>query len=213
MHSPQRPSKPDLTPPAAPRPDSVRLRGRRSPRLIALGILLVCLGGLGAASLYTMNARHEPVLVMAADVRRGEVVDRGDVAVIDVPDTLTVDRLPASELDTLIGHRALTDLPSGAFPLARHVGVDPLPDGQALVGLRLPLGRLPSSDLPLGTAVRVVALGDPQTPAIAAVTMVAPTLLDDGTTYALDVRVPDSAADAVARLSAADQLAIVVVAS
>lgn len=213
MHSPQRPTKPDLTPPAAPRPDAVRLRARRSPRLIALGVLLVCLGGLGAAVLYTMNTNHESVLVMASDVRRGEVLERTDLAVIDVPDTLAVERLGSAELDTLIGHRALTDLPGGSFPLARHVGVDPLPHGQTLVGLRLPLGRLPASELPLGASVRIVGLGEVDGPGIEAVTMALPLLLDDGTSYALDVRVADTDADTVARLSAADQVAVVVVAS
>lgn len=63
MHSPvdqnrQRPTKPDLTPPAAPRPEAVQLRARRSPRLIALGVLLVALGGLGAAYLFTLNSNH-----------------------------------------------------------------------------------------------------------------------------------------------------------
>ncbi|NHB84692.1 hypothetical protein G7085_08935 [Tessaracoccus sp. HDW20] len=144
MHSPQRPTKPDLTPPSAPRPDAVALRARRSPKLVALGVLLVALGGIGAAALFTMNANQEAVIVMAADVRRGEVVEQSDLTVVEVPDTLTVERLPSTDLDRLIGHRALSDLPSGSFPLARHVGTDPLPDGQTLVGLRLPLGRLPT---------------------------------------------------------------------
>ncbi|WP_269451825.1 hypothetical protein [Tessaracoccus coleopterorum] len=38
-----------------------------------------------------------------------------------------------------------------------------------------------------------------------------PTLLDDGVTYALDVAVTDSEADAVARLAATDQVAVIVV--
>ena len=211
MHSPQRPTKPDLTPPSAPRPDAVQLRARRSPRLIALGVLLVVLGGLGAAALFTMNANQEPVLVMAADVRRGEVVESTDVTVIEVPDTLTVDRLPASEVEQLVGHRARNDLPAGSFPLARHVGTDPLPGGETLVGLRLPLGRLPHSDIPVASIVRIVSLAEGDATAVEAATMSLPTLLDDGVTYALDVAVADAAADAVARLAATDQVAVIVV--
>lgn len=213
MHKPQRPSKPDLTPPKAPRPDAVQLRARRSPRLIALGVLLVVLGGLGAAALYTMNANHESVIVMATDVRRGEVVEASDLAVVEVPDTLSVPRLSATELESLVGQRALSDLPSGSFPLHRHVGENPLPDGEALVGLRLTLGRLPSSDLPAGTKVRVVGLTEGSEQAVDATTVSLPAPLDDPNTFALDIRVTDTDADAVARLAAGDLVAVVVVGS
>lgn len=210
MHKPQRPTRPDLTPPTAPRPDAVRLRARRSPKLIALGVLLVVLGGLGAAALYTMNADHAAVIVMADDVRRGDVIEQGDLAVIEIPGSLTVPRLPAADLETLVGQRALTDLPSGSFPLQRHVGDDPLPDGETLVGLRLPLGRLPSSDIPVGTKVRIVGLAEGSEDAVEATTTARPSQLEDGS-FALDIRVADGDADTVARLAAADMVAVVVV--
>lgn len=231
MHSPQRqtpsqrPTKPDTTPPAAPRPESVQLRARRSPKLIALGVLLVVLGGLGAAYLYTLNADHRAVIVMAADVRRGEVIEQSDLKVVEVPGDLGVDALGSDKFDVLVGQQALTDLPRGAFPSGAHVGDDPLPGGQSLVGLRLPLGKLPSTDIPLGTTVRIVGLEAPaqnaaeatggkdfaEEVAVEAVTASAPRLLDDGATYVVDVRVADESADLVAKLSASDQAAIVVV--
>jgi len=40
----------DVTEPSATRPEGVQLRARRSPRLIALGVLLIVLGALGAAA-------------------------------------------------------------------------------------------------------------------------------------------------------------------
>lgn len=229
MHSParpaqQRPTKPDLTPPSAPRPDAVQLRARRSPRLIALGILLVALGGLGAGYLYLQGAEQHAVLAMAADVRRGEVLESRDLTVVEVPGDLGISALPESELASLVGKEALTDLPRGSFPALGHVGEDPLPAGTSLVGLRLPLGKLPATDIALGTAVRVVGLTGAAGSAADAIEGVAevevaveartaslPRLLDDGTTYAIDVRVADDSADLVARLSASDRVALVVV--
>lgn len=210
MHS-QRPSKPDITPPAAPRPEAVKLRARRSPKLIAVGVLLVVLGGLGAAALYLSNVDMRSVVVMSQTVQRGDVVERGSLGIVDVPGNFDVPTIDESQLGSLVGQRALTDLPHGAFPQLSSVGEDPLPAGQSLVGLRLPLGRVPASHLPPGTAVRVVGLIEGVETSTPAVVATAPTLLDDGLTYSVDVSVADADADAVARLAATDQAAIVVV--
>lgn len=211
MHNQERPPKPDLTPPTAPRPEAVQLRARRSPKLVALGVLLVVLGGIGAAALYTMNADQRAVVVMATDVARGDLVSRDHLAVLEVPAAVGVEGLAAEEMEALVGQRARTDLPEGSFPLARHVGEDPLPDGRSLVGLRLSLGKLPTTDLPPGTTVRLVGLLEGEETAVDAVVASRPRLLDDGASYSLDVQVADGEADAVARLSAGDLLALVVV--
>lgn len=211
MHDQKRPSTPETAPPAAARPAAVQLRARRSPKLIALGALLVAVGGLGAAALYSMNADHRAVVVMAADVRRGDAIERDDLTVLEIPESLTVEALGAAELPGLVGQRSLTDLPQGSFPLARHVGEDPLPTGQALIGLRLPLGKLPTADMPPGTTVRLVGLVEGTEVSADAVVASTPVLLDDGASYSLDVRVADARADQVARLSAADLVAVVVV--
>ncbi len=212
MHSPQqRPTKPDLTPPSTPRPDVVQLRARRSPRLIALGVLLVVLGGLGAAALYSMNTDQRQVIVMASDVRRGEQIEPGDLRLVDLPGSTGIAALPADRFDSLLGQEALTDLPSGAFPLGSHVGTAPLPSGRTVVGLRLPLGKLPSADLPVGTVVRVVGLAEGDQSSVDALTASVPLALEDGMTFALEVTVADAEADAVARLAAGDLVAVVVV--
>lgn len=211
MHDQRRPDAPETTPPTAPRPEAVQLRARRSPKLAALGVLLVVLGGIGAAVLYTSNADQRAVVVMAADVPRGEAVLREQLAVVEVPGSLSVDAVPAESIDSLVGQVARTDLPQGAFPLERHVGTDPLPAGQSLVGLRLPLGKLPTTDLPPGSTVRLVGLLEGAETTVGALIAVRPALLDDGVSYALDVQVADADADVLARLSAADQVALVVV--
>lgn len=209
MLNTQRPTKADTTPPAAPRPAAVQLRARRSPKMVALGILMVALGGLTAAFLFTLNSDHHPVLTLTDDVRRGQEIAREHLSVVEVPSGLGVDALPADQLESVVGERALFDLPRGSFPLARHLGEDPLPEGEALVGLRLAPGRLPAGELPPGTSVRLISLAEADDRVANATVASTPVPLEDGT-FTVDVRVLDEEADAIARLSAADLIALVV---
>ncbi len=198
--------------PLAARPQAVTLRARRSPKLIAAGVLTVALGAIGAAALYTANNEEISVVSLARLVPRGQVVTADDLAVVQVPEGFAVDTHPADGIGDLVGRTALVDLPQGSFPVESHVGEDPLPDGQALVGLRLAHGQLPVSAMPAGTAVELVDLGEePGDAVLTGVVAVAPTMLDDGASYTLDVRVEASSAQRVARLAALGELALVVV--
>ena len=205
----QQPIKPDITPPPSPRPDAVHLRARRSPRLIALGVLAVVLGALGAATLYSLNTNLINVVVVERDVMRGDTLDVADLTVAEVPASLQVDTTPAENLEKMLGQRALTDLPAGSFPLDRHVGEEPVPPGQSLVGIRLSAGRLPSASLPPGTRVQLISLADDDDSVVDAVMASTPILLEDGSSQLLDVTVPHQTAAAIAKLAATDQLVLI----
>lgn len=206
-----------LVPPPT-RPAGVQLRARRSPKLIALGVLAVVVGGLGFAFLYTSGTDARQVVAVAKAVARGETITDEHLTVVEVPERFAVDTLPASRDGDLVGRTALTDLPAGAFPLASHVGDDPLPDGMARVGLRLTHGQLPVSPMPAGTQVTLVPVVDgaddaaqPASSPVPATVAVAPLLLDDGTTFVLDVHVGRDASSLVAQWSARGELAVVTV--
>lgn len=205
----QQPIKPDITPPPSPRPDAVHLRARRSPRLIALGVLAVVLGALGAATLYSLNTNLINVVVVERDVMRGDTLDVADLTVAEVPASLQVDTTPAENLEKMLGQRALTDLPAGSFPLDRHVGEEPVPPGQSLVGIRLSAGRLPSASLPPGTRIQLISLAEDDDSVVDAVMASTPILLEDGSSQLLDVTVPHQTAAAIAKLAATDQLVLI----
>lgn len=215
------------------RPDAVQLRARRSPKLIAAGAVFVVIGALGAAALYSSSNNAQAAVGVSRAIPRGTQLTEADLTIVQVPEGFPVAVHPADDIDALLGQTALTDLPEGSFPVAAHVGDDPLPDGEALVGLRLTHGQLPASPMPRGTVVQLVDLTDRSTetdptsddaadPAPApessggvaeslrAVVSVAPLMLDDGS-FSLDVRVDAAHADHVARLAAANLLAVVVV--
>lgn len=203
------PTRADITPPPAPRPDAVHLRARRSPRLIALGVVAIVLGALGAATLYSVNTNLISVVVVTRDVVRGDVIQATDLSVADMPAGLQVDMSPASDLENMVGQRALSDLPAGSFPLERHLGEEPVPPGQSLVGIRLTAGRLPTTALPPGTRVQLISLAADDDTVVDALMASSPFLLDDGSGHLLDVTVSDDFAAAVASLAATDQLVLI----
>lgn len=205
------PTKADITPPMAPRPEAVQLRARRSPRLIALGVLAVVLGALGAAALYSMNTHHTSVVAMARDVVRGDTIRAADLTLVSMPSTGQVEMSGAERMDQMVGQTARTDLPAGSFPLPRHLGEDPIPPGHSLVGMRLAAGRLPATELPQGTSVQLISLADGDDSVVDAVVATSPMMLEDGSGHLLDVTVPDDSAAAVAALAAQDQLALIAV--
>lgn len=174
-------------------------------------MLFVVLGGLAAGALYSMGNDEESAVVMSHDVVRGQTLTEDDLAIITVPAGLGVERLDAEELSSLVGQTARTDLPAGSFPAARHLGADPIPDGHSLVGLRLGPGRMPGTNLPPGTPVQLVSLAEEDTAVHDAVVAEAPVLTDDGSGFVLDVVVSDDVAHEVARLSAAQLLAMIAV--
>lgn len=187
------------------------MRPRRSPRLAALGVLCVVLGGLGAAALYSMSVDEESAVVMVSDVVRGQQITDADVTVISVPAGLPGERTGAELIGGIVGQTALTDLPAGAFPAARHLGERPIPDGHSLVGLQLGPGRMPGAPLPPGTQVQLVSLVEGDESVTDAVVAQAPLLTDDGSGFVIDVVVADEAAHPIARLAASQQLALIAV--
>lgn len=190
------------------RPDAVQLRARRSPKLIAIGMLTVALGALGAAALHSMNNDRVSVLAMATDVGRGETVSADSITTVEIPATLAEGALAPAQADQLVGQRARSDLLQGSYPRPDHVGEALLPEGEALLGLRLPLGRMPVATMPPGTQVRLVSLVD-DTQATAVVASL-PSTVGDGETFVLDVRVRSAQATAFAQLAATDQVALIV---
>ncbi|WP_051232100.1 SAF domain-containing protein [Acidipropionibacterium thoenii] len=186
--------------------------------LIVAGVLCAVLGALGGAFAWTQASRAESVLVMTRDVARGEQIRHGDLGVVSISVGDQVETLPASQLDQLIGHSALVDLPRGALPGARAVGDLPVPAGTAQLGLKLPGGRVPASSMPAGTRISVVEVADADAQGAAsgiprtfeATVSQGPVRAEDRTSWLLDVQVKQADAAVIADLAARDRVAVIV---
>lgn len=200
-------------------PPPPRLPGRRHPRWVALGVLALCLGGLLSWVLYARLADQVTVVAVSRTIYRGELMGRADLRTVSVPQSLAQTSVRAEDLDSLVGRRAGLDLVSGApvSRLALEAGELPA-SGRAVVGLKVASGRAPEALLPPGAPVRLVALpaGTADTGApdelsgktyVARVVGHAPGA--DGTSLLVDLDVEAQQAPVIARLGAAERLAVV----
>jgi hypothetical protein len=190
-----------------------QVRNRRNLRWMAVGVLAVCLGGLGAALLYGNLSNAHTVVVVKRTVYRDQVITAADLGATSAVPALGVETLPSDQLDTVVGRTALSDLVEGSLLSPRSFGEPAVETGNVRIGLRLAAGRLPSAQMPPGTEVLLVPVGrdGAEPPVGASVTgriATAAAVLPDGASI-VDVSVAAAEAERVVRLAASEQLALV----
>ncbi len=189
------------------------IRTRRNLRWIAAGVLAICLGGLGAALLYANLSSAAPVITIKHTVYRDEVITADDLAITSLASPPGLETVPSERLGDIVGRTALTDLCEGGLLSPRSFGDPAVAAGAVQVGLRLEAGRLPSSALPPGTGVQLVPVARdgaaaPTGGSVPATVASMPRTQADGSAL-LDVTVSADVGERVARLAAADQLAVI----
>src|SRR5262249_31350045 len=124
------------------RPGPLPTRQRR-PGLVALGATLVLtLAGLGTW-LYNQAGAKTPVVVMAADVPAGHVIQRSDLSTVDVAGGITA--VAGNHLNSIVGQMAAVPLLRGTVLMRSMVtSNDPLTGGYAAVGVAVKGGQLPA---------------------------------------------------------------------
>ena len=190
-----------------------QVRTRRNLRWIAVGVLAVCLGGLGAALLYGNLSNAHTVLVVKRTVYRDQLITAADLGATSAVPATGVETVATEELDRVVGRTALSDLVEGSLLSPRSFGEPVVEAGSVRIGLRLAAGRLPSAPMPPGTEVLLVPVGrdGAEPPAGASVTgriATAAAVLPDGASI-VDVSVSATEAERVVRLAANEQLALV----
>ena len=204
---------PEIVPPP-------RLPGRRNPKWVALGVVALCLGALLSYVIYARVASDTSVVVMAHTVYRGATIQQTDLAVVRMSGEVVAKSVPAADLDSLVGRRAVFDLPEGALVTPGSFADVAIPArGRAVVGIKLATGRAPVALLTPSSPVRLVGL-----PASASADgkandqlggktfeglVVDQTAGADGDSVVIDVDVDANEAASVALLAAQDRIAVV----
>ena len=202
-----------------PIPVPPRLPGRRNPRWIALGVIAICLGGLLAYAVYARVSTETRVLAVASTVYRGEVLEAADLTTVVLHGQPPGPTVAVADEASVVGKRAVFDLPAGALVAPGSLADTSVPDGgRSVVGLRLATGRAPATLLVPSAPVRIVALPAPANGTGAkdsldgktyAGRVVGSTPGADGTSTVVDVEVDAGQAPTIASLGAQDRIALI----
>ncbi len=194
------------------------IRQRRRPAFIALGVALIIVCALGALWLVDRLSTTTPVVVAAADVPEGQRLTAEDLTVTDVTVPSGVATVPGSDLDTLIGQRAVGPLEEGTLLAPGDVSGEQFPaSGTAVVGVRVSSGQIPTNDVDPGDPIQIIGTpregDDPPTgdaPVITGTVQAISTPSAEGEVV-VDVLVSTDQSATLAALSATGRISVVLV--
>jgi hypothetical protein len=186
------------------------------------------------ATIYSSSNRTSAVLVVTDSIQQGQPFSANDVGEANAAVSGGVHPIPVTDAPELAGKRAAVTIPSGSLLVAADVTGSPqIPAGDAVVGLALKSGQLPSNGVGPGDTVMIVQTASPGTPVTSADASgasdgptVAPTGIlvpqatvfetaappvdsSSGATELVSVDVSATLASAVSTASAADQVSLV----
>ncbi|MEL7975201.1 SAF domain-containing protein [Isoptericola sp. F-RaC21] len=188
---------------------------RRRPALIALSVVLVCVGALVSAFAFQSMSNSQEVLTVRETIHRGQVVDADDLVTVRIGVDPALHAVPASDAEAVVGKYAALDIAAGGVLTAEQVTDAAVPsEGNSVVGVSVTAAMLPAGQVRSGDDVRIVSTavggGDPaDTEAVEGVVVGVSTDTVTGNTL-INVQVAASDAPQVAAASAEGSAAIVV---
>jgi hypothetical protein len=117
------------------------------------------------ASAYSSADRQTSVLVATATIEQGQPIVGADLGQASVAISGGVTPIPVSDASELSGKRAAVTVPAGSLLTPSDItGAQPIVAGDAVVGLALKAGQLPSSGVVAGDRVMIVQTASPGSP-------------------------------------------------
>ncbi|HTF11926.1 MAG TPA: SAF domain-containing protein [Asanoa sp.] len=173
------------------------------PGLLGLAVLLIALGGLGAAFAITSVKATGSYLAVARAVPQGTTLTVDDLVTVQVAGGAGLTPVPANQKASVVGKRALVSLVPGTLLTRAQLTDKPLlTGGQQQVALGLRANQVPARRLLPGD--KVILVGTPEKGAPPAITRY------DGTV--IDMTLDRSNATVYLALDASDVAAVVLLA-
>jgi hypothetical protein len=190
---------------ATPRP----VARRRSSRRLLLAVVLGIVGALLAAFAYRSAVARDGVVALARPLPFGSVVQHTDLRQVRLPSDTGLATIGWSDVGSVVGLLASTDLRAGQILTPDSVTTDRTPaPGEAVVGLAVESGRVPSTVLSPRDEVLVVLGGGAPSRRAVVVRAGEP---DVSGARTVDVLVAQTDAEQLASASADGRVAIVLV--
>lgn len=149
-----------LRPGAPPSLDGIGLEGpRKKSRIpeIALGLVIVAICGLGSLWWYSTAAERDEVLALREPIARGETLQVEDLVKVAIASDDPVTTMAEGEFPSIVGQVAVTDFAAGTLVTpAMFAEFNPVSGDSVVVGLDLPIGRLPAITPISGDSIAVV---------------------------------------------------------
>ena len=154
------------TEPATPRTQS-RLPAAgssRRPMVVVASAFVVFASIAVFTSVYSSATRQQAVIVVTHDIQQGQVITSSDLGQARVSIAGGVVPVPVAEASELNGKRASVTIPAGSLLVSSDLTTAPqVAPGNAIVGLSLKPGQLPSEGVKTGDQVMVVQTASPGT--------------------------------------------------
>ncbi|MEU5903721.1 SAF domain-containing protein [Micromonospora sp. NPDC047527] len=195
-------------------PKVVRQR-RVRPGLLGLAVLLIALGGLGAAFAVTSVRATGSYLAVARPVEVGREISAADLITVQVAGGQGLNPVSAGRLDEVVGKRAAVALVPGTLLTLGQVTDAPLlGPGQQQIALGLKTAQVPARELHPGDKVLLVSTPDDNAAGATAVgTRFAATVIDmvspTDNERVLYLALPVRDVPAVVALTAQERIAVV----
>lgn len=188
-----------------------RIRRRRPSRLLLIGVVLAVVGALAGVMTYRQADSRVAVVAVAKAIPFGQTINRDDVREVLLPVDTGLATVPWSEVASIIGRIAATDLLAGQAITPDAVTAARPPDaGNAVVGIAVGPGRAPVTPLIPRDEVLVVGMTESGTPLRGTVLRAGEP--DSAGRRTVDLIVAENSAAEFARASASEHAAIVLVA-
>jgi len=133
----------------------------RVPEL-ALGALVLVVSALASLWLFTSGSERTEVLALANAVERGESLELEDLVTVEIASDDAIVVLRPEQASRMTGRVALVDLAAGELvtPSQFTSAGATLEPGEAVVGVDVPAGQVPSTRLAPGSVVSVILTPD-----------------------------------------------------
>jgi hypothetical protein len=138
---------------------------KKSPLMAVISALVVLASIAVFAGIYATAGHQTSVLVVTRTIEQGQAITDGDLGQASASISGGVIAIPVADAPELSGKRAAVTIPSGSLLVAGDVTGSPaIAAGDAVVGLALKPGQLPSIGLTAGDLVMIIQTASPGTP-------------------------------------------------